>query len=205
MASLKINNIMPICIARQADAHVERIVIDITAWRELYPMLKDYRLEVTSPGGAVYLPEVELTHDKLVWPITASDTAEVGSGTYQVVATGENGERKTSGYSSFTVNETMPGTAGDAPPDPARPWVDEVMKAADRAEAAAKRAEGEYASKADVDRLTEEIADLKDNGGGSEISQNDAISLMLELDALPTLVDENGSILVDNTGAMLLG
>ena len=130
MVLIGIDRIAPICIARLADADVESVAFDITAWREKYPKLTRYRVEVTSPGGVVYLPVVELSYDKLIWPIVANDTAVAGNGMYQIVAEGDGGERKTSAYSTFAVNETMPGTAGDVPPDPAKPWVDKVAGAA---------------------------------------------------------------------------
>lgn len=49
----------------------------------------------------------------------------------------------------------------------------------------------------------EEIENLS---GGSDLATDDeVISLLLELDALPTLVDASGAILTDNNGAVLLG
>lgn len=37
------------------------------------------------------------------------------------------------------------------------------------------------------------------------ISENDALAVLLECNALPTLVDKNGAILTDKNGAILLG
>ena len=138
---MKIENLRIIFIGREADGGVERVEIDCSAWREKYPNLTAYRIEVTSPAGVVYLPVVRMEGDVIVWPITQSDTSAKGQGMYQVVATGADGEQKTSDHPALVVVSTMPGTASDTPPSPAQPWVDQVFKAAERAVEAAKRAE----------------------------------------------------------------
>lgn len=142
MDKIRIDSLCPIRVARFADADVDHIVFDVSPWRTAYPTLNDYRVEVTAPNGLIYIPvKVELNGDDFIWTITAEDTASVGAGTYQIVGTGENGERKTSASATFVVRSTMSGSADETPPDPAKPWVDEVVKAAERAEAAAERAE----------------------------------------------------------------
>lgn len=138
---MQIDQLKMIVIGREADGGVSRVEIDCAAWKALFPQLTDYRLEVTSPAGIVYLPEVEMSGDVLIWEITQSDTAASGRGTYQVVATGAEGERKTSDSAVVVVLRVMPGSAQDDPPDPAKPWTDRVEDAARRAEEAAKRAE----------------------------------------------------------------
>lgn len=137
---MEIDKLRTIFIGREADGGVEKIEIDCSAWVKAYPNLTDYRIEVTSPEGIVYLPVIERQGNLLMWPITQSDTAKKGQGMYQVVATGAEGERKTSAYHALNVVSIMPGTATDEVPSPAQPWVDNVLDAANRAEEAAKRA-----------------------------------------------------------------
>lgn len=135
MDKIRIDSLRSIRIARLADAEVDCVVFDVSPWREAYPALTDYRVEVTSPGGIVYFPvKVALDGDDLTWTIAAEDTASAGDGLYQIVATGTGGEHKTSASAAFAVRLTMPGTAEDTPPDPAKPWVDEVVRAARKVE-----------------------------------------------------------------------
>lgn len=135
MDKIRIDSLRPIRVARFADADVDRIVFDVSPWRTAYPTLNDYRVEVTAPNGLIYIPvKVELNDDDFIWTITAEDTASVGTGTYQIVGTGENGERKTSASATFVVRSTMPGSADETPSDPAKPWVDKIVEAAQRVE-----------------------------------------------------------------------
>ena len=139
---INIDSLTPIKVARRYDGAADAVEFDVSRWIEAYPALTEYRVEVTSPGGAVYFPEaVDLDGHTLKWTIMPSDTGTAGDGEYQIVATGPNGERKTSASARFVVREIMDGTAGDTPPEPAQPWVDKVLDAAERAEAAAERAE----------------------------------------------------------------
>ncbi len=137
-----IDSLCPIKVARLLDGAVDVVEFDLSEWRRRYPVLTDYRIEVTAPSGIVYLPKsVKLDGDALRWTIMPSDTASSGEGTYQIVAIGENAERKTSASARFVVRDIMHGSATNTPPDPAQPWVDKVLDAAARAEAAAERAE----------------------------------------------------------------
>lgn len=139
---IPIDSLYPIKVARHHDGAADKVVFDLSAWRERYPNLTKYHVEVTAPNGDVYLPAiVEQLGDDLEWTIMPSDTATEGNGAYQIVGVGDNSERKTSASASFVVRGIMPGTASETPPDPAKPWVDKVLDAAERAEAAAERAE----------------------------------------------------------------
>lgn len=138
---LTVDRLEPLCIGREADGKVLHVEIDCSAWINEYPNLTRYRVEVTSTSGVVYFPDTHMDGNILVWPITQADTSEKGRGTYQVVATGEDGSRKTSDHPQLIVLSIMEGTAQDSPPDPSEPWTDKVRESAERAEAAAERAE----------------------------------------------------------------
>lgn len=132
---INIDSLTPIKVARHYDGAADVIEFDVSRWIEAYPALTEYRIEVTSPGGVVYFPEaVDLDGHTLKWTIMPSDTGMAGDGEYQIVATGAGEERKTSASARFVVREIMEGTAGETPPDPARPWVDEVVRAAQKVE-----------------------------------------------------------------------
>lgn len=132
---INIDSLTPIKVARHYDGAADVIEFDVCRWIEAYPALTEYRVEVTSPGGAVYFPEtVNLDGHVLKWTIMPSDTGTAGNGEYQIIATGSNGERKTSASARFVVREIMEGTAGETPPDPAQPWVEKVLDAAQKVE-----------------------------------------------------------------------
>ena len=143
-----IENLRSLIIGREEDGGVQLVEIDCSAWRKDYPHLTEYRIEVTSPNGIVYLPDVQMEGDILVWRITQADTLAQGRGLYQVVANGSDGNRKTSDHPAIVVLSIMEGTAQDTPPAPSKPWTDKVLDAAERAENAAKRAE--YAASGSV-------------------------------------------------------
>lgn len=135
-----IDDLKPLCIGRELDNAVQEVRIDCASWRSRHPALLEYRIEVTSPNGLVYLPAVHMDGDVLIWPITNGDTSVKGTGEYQVVAVGADGQRKTSAHHNLFVPAIMGGTAGEVP-EPSQGWVDNVVDSADRAEEAATRAE----------------------------------------------------------------
>ena len=138
---MSINNLQSIVLGREKDGGVKTIEIDCSEWKEKFPQLTKYRIEVTSPNGIIYCPEVTMNEHILTWPITKSDTALTGKGAYQIVATGENDERLTSAHLSLNIYSIMPGTAQETPPEYIESWVQNIVDTAERAELAAKKAE----------------------------------------------------------------
>lgn len=138
---ITVSKLRNIIIGRLEDGGVQIVRIDCTEWSEAYPNLTYYRIEVTSPNGLVYIPVTRMEGNVLIWPITQSDTATSGEGMYQVVATGADGEQKTSDHPKLYILPVMPGTAQETPPAPSQPWVDQVLNAAERAEESADKAE----------------------------------------------------------------
>ena len=138
---ITVSKLRNIIIGRLEDGGVQIVRIDCTEWSEAYPNLTYYRIEVTSPNGLVYIPVTRMEGNVLIWPITQSNTATSGEGMYQVVATGADGEQKTSDHPKLYILPVMPGTAQETPPAPSQPWVDQVLNAAERAEESADKAE----------------------------------------------------------------
>ena len=130
-----------ITIGRLMDNRTMKVEFDISRWLRDFPQLRDYHIEVVSPAGVEYIAgNVERDRDIITWVITDSDTAAAGRGSYKIVGLGENGERKSSETGILKVTDSMPGfTAGEAP-EPMRPYVDEIIDAANRAEAALEKA-----------------------------------------------------------------
>lgn len=136
----EIDRLDTLTLGLHLDNSVDTISIDCSAWFKRYPMLTDYRVEVTSPEGINYNASTELQDQILVWTITESDTSVPGTGFFQVVATGPNGERKTSDHPLIRIGNILPGTSTETPPSPAKAWTDKVLKAAQTAVEAADRA-----------------------------------------------------------------
>lgn len=137
----KIDELRHVVIGREIDGGITALRVDCSAWLERYPQLTQYRIEVTSPAGIVYIAETEFVDGILTWNITQADTSQPGDGQYQIVATGADGERKTSSHPRLTILDIMKGTAGDAPPAPSASWVDQVVDNAESAKTAAQNAE----------------------------------------------------------------
>jgi len=77
-------------------------------------------LSIKPPVGDIYPKSVTQDGNKVVWDVTASDTANPGSGEYQLTFT--DGEEIIKTYiGNFTVNDSIIGD-GEAP-DPIQDWV----------------------------------------------------------------------------------
>lgn len=215
---MQIDRLRKAIIGRVDDGNVEVVEIDCTAWRRAYPHLTDYRIEVTSPDGVVYMPHVTFDGDVLSWTITQSDTAAKGDGEYQVVATGADGQKKTSEHMPVTVLSVMPGTASDTPPSPSQLWVDKVLDAAKRAEEAAKRAEeaasgatpggGGYAAKIGVvtllasawvgeDNLYSQTVDIEG------VTENSQVDLTPDVQQLSVFYEKDITFVTENEGGVV--
>lgn len=126
-------------LGKQTETGVREIRIDCAPWFALWPNLS-ISVWVTPPGSAAAYPAaVQLEGEVLTWPITSADTATAGGGYVEIMGTAE-GQKKLSATVPTLIQATTTG-ATTTPPDSARPWVDQVLEAAERAEAAAERAE----------------------------------------------------------------
>lgn len=116
-------------IGRETETGVTDIRIDCTDWLERWPGMVVAAI-FCPPGGTPYILDTEMNGNSLVWHVRDTDTATPGIG--QLELTGEaDGKRKLSALVDVQVARRLPGTAGDAP-DPAKPWVDSVLGAAER-------------------------------------------------------------------------
>lgn len=52
---MSINNLQSIVLGREKDSGVKTIEIDCSEWKENFPQLTKYRIEVTSPNGIIYV------------------------------------------------------------------------------------------------------------------------------------------------------
>lgn len=140
---MKIDCLRPLVIGHEMDNLTGLVEIDCAAWMTAYPELTRYTLAVTPPNGTPYFAPSETEGTILRWIVRREDTAMAGEGSYQIIGTGENGERKSTDFYPLYIRRNMPGLDGtaDTPPDAALAWAGEVLNAADRAEDAAERAQ----------------------------------------------------------------
>ena len=146
--AIDIRRVTRLAIGINTENGVEQYEFDIKPWKEEYPRLTHFQLNVTPPGGGdPYIADTHMEGDFLVWPISEYDTACVGNdGEYEIEGVGEDCH-KLSPKKALIVYERMEGTLGD-PPDPMESWLtqaaeirDQTLRDAERAEAAAERAE----------------------------------------------------------------
>lgn len=146
--AIDIRRVTRLAIGINTEEGVEQYEFDIKPWKEEYPRLTHFQLNVTPPGGGnPYIANTHMEGDFLVWPISEYDTACVGNdGEYEIEGVGEDCH-KLSPKKALIVYERMEGTLGD-PPDPMESWITQAaeirgqtLRDAERAEAAAKRAE----------------------------------------------------------------
>lgn len=125
--------VIPIGI--QTENGVESIGFDVKPWLDAYG---DLTLSVwpTRPGeNAAYRvadQNMELIGTVLFWHPVTTDTAIPGVGKVEIL--GMSGDkRKLSGWCNTMIRETSLGSTQE-PPEAARPWVEEVVAAAGKAE-----------------------------------------------------------------------
>lgn len=126
-------------IGVQTESGVEAVGFDVKAWLDEFDSL-DLTVWPTRPGESAAYPaaDVELVGTVLYWHPNGADTAIEGVGKVEVLGvTGD--KRKLSGWCDTMVRATSLATTQE-PPEAARPWVDEVLTAADEAKKQADRA-----------------------------------------------------------------
>lgn len=126
-------------IGRATETGVRELRFDVSAWLRRWPEM-EIAILPTAPGTAVKYPVVvRMDGAVAVWEISDSDTSQAGTGSVEIVGRCE-GKQVVSASAAVIVLARTAGSEGDIP-EPAKPWVDAVLDAAERAEAAAERAE----------------------------------------------------------------
>ena len=115
------------------------ISIDCSAWLTVWPDLQISAWATPPQGEAAYPLTTRMEGHVLIWEVTSADTAIAGNGTVELMGLAD-GKKKLSAITKTYIRATTTGATTE-PPEPARPWVDQVLAAAERAEAAAERAE----------------------------------------------------------------
>lgn len=127
-------------IGVQTENGVEPVGFDLRAWLDVWDDLK-VSIWPTRPGEAAAYPaaNTEMVGTVLYWYPNETDTAISGTGKVELLGLTAD-RRKLSGWCDTLIRPTSLATTQDAP-EAARPWVDEVLSAADDAKKQADRAE----------------------------------------------------------------
>lgn len=141
MTVLQINKLPNyILIGRQTENGVNEIEIDVSEWLEHWPGM-NISIMHTRPGDTYAYPAVtRMTGSCIVWEISNADTAIHGLGTVEIMGI-LDGKKKLSRIVQTHISKTTTATTSDIP-DAAKPWVDDVLDAAHRAEEAANEIKG---------------------------------------------------------------
>lgn len=128
-----------ILIGVQTESGVEPVGFDLRSWLDVWD---DISVTVwpTRPGEDAAYPaaNTELVGTVLYWYPNEADTAIAGMGKVELLGLTKD-KRKLSGWCETNVKHTSLATTQEAP-EAARPWVDEVLDAAEEAKRQADRA-----------------------------------------------------------------
>lgn len=91
-----------------------QVVISCTEIYAYYPNAVA-ELIVAPPSGDQYQAVINVDDGTLTWDITASDTAQSGSGRYQLIFTDNGEEIMRSAIGTTRIQASLDGTTGDAP------------------------------------------------------------------------------------------
>ena len=125
-----------ILIGHQGENKARQICVDISAWIDIYGPDATVDLIYQRPGdSAPYPVPVERDGNSVLWTITDTDTENAGAGRAELrYSIGDTLVK--SATSIINVSHSM-GVPGAVPDPPAQSWLDQVLEAARRAEAAA--------------------------------------------------------------------
>ena len=128
MKIFNIDSLPPrIPIGQQTETGVLRVGFNCAEWLRSWPSLV-LSVWAKRPGEAAAYPALShMDGDVLVWDVNDADTAIAGWGSVEIMGVAD-GLKKLSTVTGTNIRATMTGNASD-PPEAARPWVDEVLKA----------------------------------------------------------------------------
>lgn len=131
----------PIPIGREGENEAREVAIDICQLVRTWPGLTP-QLLAKRPGEADPYPcRTRVEDGVLIWEITDSDTAIPGMGECVIHMVGDGGVIGKSRIARTVIKADISGAMQETPPDAAKPWVDNVLDAGSKTEAAAQRAE----------------------------------------------------------------
>lgn len=139
MKVFSLSDVIPIGYAGENEAR--EIAIDICQLVRTWPDLRP-ELVARRPGETeVYPCKTRVEDGVLIWTVTGADTAKSGEGEARVYMLDGEGKIAKSRIVKTLIRGGMEGEMREEMPDAAAPWVDNVLDAGSKTEAAAQRAE----------------------------------------------------------------
>lgn len=127
-------------LGREGENNARRIVFDLRPWQDLYGPGAAQLLACRSGESEPYPVAITTEDSDVIWTVTAADTAIPGRyGAAELRYTVGDTLAKSETWTTVVLDAL--GEPSEEPPEPQKYWVDQVLDAAARAEAAADRAE----------------------------------------------------------------
>ena len=121
-----VNDLTSLFLGQQGENLATEIRIDMSPWLEDNADLTIYMVAIRHSDATAYVPATTMDEKVLVWPITSYDTAIVGTGLCQIVAS--DGTRIVKAKRIRTaVGTVIPGTDEDTAPEPIGGWIDNMI------------------------------------------------------------------------------
>lgn len=176
MPPMTIDRLLSISIGHRDDNLIQRIEIDISSWQSKYPNLDTYRIEMVDAENRKQIAlNTSVKDGYLIWIITNKNTAVEGEGSYQVIATGANGQQKASRSAALFVRNRIHGDGQEDAPEYMKPLLDRVAEYAAKAKAFAERAES--ATGVNIPIATPDTAGIIKVGSGLSVAEDGTLSV----------------------------
>lgn len=134
---IEIGRLTRLDLGYEGENRARVIEIDVSEWLDKWPGAH-IGILVQRPGEEEYYPAAAVPDGDLVrWTVTRTDTEIPGQGLVQVKLLTDDDEELRSKVVRTDIRESLPGTMMDVPEAPAEEIVNETIRAASRAQAAA--------------------------------------------------------------------
>lgn len=162
----------------------------VPEWEEKYGA-GEFQLAVRrNQDTAPYIANIELDGGDIVWTITSAETARVGDGACELTYTVGDSIAKSQIW-TITVCESLTGQEPVAPPEPAKNWVDVVIKsssdakqsATESAESATESAESAVNAQKSAENAADSANEAHKSREAIENMEVSAVSLSPDSDA----------------------
>lgn len=127
-------------IGHEGDNLVRSVFIDCSQWVIRYLEINQCVIAITRPDKTTYFPKIDYDPNTytIIWNITRTDTESAGTGYYQIIGLGPDGEVIHSDCNPLVIHANMPGLAGatNEPPESSKTWYEDVIDAANEVKSA---------------------------------------------------------------------
>lgn len=134
MITINVHNGMTIPLGREGENLARKIIFDVSSWQAEYGD-GNVSLVANKDGAEPYPCDITVDGSIVTWMITVSDTAQSGLGRCELHYIVGDTLVKSDMWRTYTADAL--GTPAPEPPEPAKNWVDTVLKSSSDAKQAA--------------------------------------------------------------------